>query len=474
MKRTISLLILAALLVSAASCGGTASTTDTSADTDVTTAPEVDPLMPTTVKDFGGSEFHIIGMSDKAYVGAEEMNGNGINDALYKRDEQTEDKLNIDITYELYPAADIYSHVQTSVMAGDHVYDLVMNHVNLNLVSYATDNIVVDWTTVPHVDFTKPYWHSDIIESLSINGKSPYAASDVSITEVVFMLYNKQLAEDLQLGSLYDYVYDGTWTWDKLAEISAKVLSDVNGDTVYDVEDRYGIAIDCSGSRWMLRSIPASCDQFIYQNGSNGIELVVNNERTQSILEKIVAMFNGGGGYIISDGAWDLQKSVDRFAKGNYLTYFASSATAPAAFNDLPFDYGFLPLPKYDEKQENYGSLSWMPNLLITNLADIDKSGLVTEWMSYYAYRLVRPEFYDSLFSTRFAQDEDSTKMLDLIFGNVVFDPGMNFKSIGFYEYFDHMVVTKDTNFASRYSKSETAELNYIKSLSEAFANFGK
>ena len=475
MKRTTTLLILTALLASLAACGGESASTDTTASTaDSTTAAPVDPLMPTTIKDFGGDEFHIIGMSDKAYVGAEEMNGSGINDALYKRDQETEDKLNVDITYEFHPSADIYGVVQKTVMAGDHVFDLVINHVNLNLVSYATDNIVVDWKTVPHVDFSKPYWHSDIIESLSINGKSPYAASDINITEGVIMLYNKQLAEELKLGSLYDYVYDGTWTWDKLAEISASILSDVNGDTVYDKEDRYGIAIDCSNSSWMLRSIPASCYQFVYQNGKNGLELTVNNEKTGSVLETIAALLNGGGGLVIRESGEDLQRSVAMFSKGNFLTYFASSATAPAAFNDLPFDYGFLPLPKYDEKQENYGTLSWMPNVLITNTADIDKSGLVTEWMSYYGHTLVRPEFYDSLFSARFAQDEDSTKMLDIIFGNLVFDPGMNFKSTGFYGYFDSMVINNNTDFASLFAGRKESEEAYIQSLNEAFANFGK
>ena len=204
------------------------------------------------------------------------------------------------------------------------------------------------------------------------------------------------------------------------------------------------------------------------------ISVVFHNEKTGSVLETIAALLNGGGGLVIRESGEDLQRSVAMFSKGNFLTYFASSATAPAAFNDLPFDYGFLPLPKYDEKQENYGTLSWMPNVLITNTADIDKSGLVTEWMSYYGHTLVRPEFYDSLFSARFAQDEDSTKMLDIIFGNLVFDPGMNFKSSNFYGYFDEMVIKNNTDFTSYFAGRKESEEAYIQSLNEAFANFGK
>ncbi|MBE6612794.1 MAG: hypothetical protein E7632_09915 [Ruminococcaceae bacterium] len=474
MKRILSILILAALLTSAASCGSTSGSTDTTVpDTAETTLSEEEAMMPKTVKDFGGENFHIIGMSDNVYVAAEEQNGNAINDALYNRDLETESKLNIDITYELHPSKDIFGIAQKSIMSGDHTHDLIINHVNIGLTNYASENLVVDWNTVPHVDFTKPYWFKGIIDSISINGKSPYAASDITIQEVIIMLYNKQLGADLGISSLYDYVYDGTWTWDKLAEISASVKSDINGDTKYTVDDRYGIAIYCCGSSWRLRSIPSSCNQFLYKNTEDGITLVVNNEKTQSVLDKICALFNGGGGFIIKGGTANLQDAVAMFSKGNYLTFFVNSASAPSLYNNLPFDYGILPLPKYDEAQENYSSLSWSASLLIPTTADIEKSGLVSEWLSYYGYKLVRPEFYDSMFSVRFSQDEDSTKMLDIIFDNIVFDPGMNFSSPGFYSYFDNMVMNNVKNFSSYYSSREAAELKYIEELNESFANFG-
>ena len=474
MKRTMALLILTALLASIASCGGTSAGTDTTAPDSADTAPSVqDPLMPTTVKDFGGEEFCIISMDNMPYINAEELNGNAINDALYKRDRETEAKLNVNITYDLYNHKEVFGNVQKAVLAGDHVYDLVINHVNWDLTSYATENLVVDWNTVPHVDFTKPYWHSNVIESLSIDGRAPFAASDVAITEVMFLLYNKQLANELQLDSLYDYVYDGTWTWDKLAEISASVVSDINGDTKFDKNDRYGIVVDCSGSSSMLRSVPSACDLYIYNNGKNGLELTVYNEKTETILNKTIDLFHGGGGLIVKEDDMELPESVALFAQGNYLTYFVRSTSAPSAFNDLPFDYGFLPLPKYDEAQENYSSLSWSANLLIPSTADIDQSGLVSEWLSYYGYTYVRPEFYDSMFSARFAQDEDSPKMLDIIFNNMVFDPGMNFLSKNYYGYFDNMVMGKDTNFASYYANREKSEKKYIDSLNESFVNFG-
>lgn len=475
MKRLLAFLLLCSILSLSASCGAKTEPAATTAQAETTATPETaDPLLPADVNDCDGRKFQIFYATDRSYVGTEELNGAAINDALYQRDQETEEALNVDIVYQYAPASDkVFGMVQAAVVANDAVYDIVVNHVNLNLVSYATENIVVDWNTVPHVDFSKPYWHSDIINSLSVNGRAPYACSDMCIIETVIMLSNKQLATDLNLGNLYDYVYNGTWTWDKLAELSGSIRNDVNGDTVFDEKDRYGIAIDCSGSQWMLRDIPSSCGQFIYTNGADGLKLSVSNEKTGIILEKIAKLFNGGGGYTIRLNGQDLKRSVDLFAQGNYLTYFAASITAPSAFNDLPFDYGILPLPKYDEAQKNYLTLSWANNLLIPITADKDVSGLVSEWLSYFGNKYVRPAYYDSLMSNRFAQDPESMDMLDIIFSNLVFDPGMNFKSTNFYGYFDELVIANNTDFASYYASRLSSEQAFLASLNESFASFG-
>ncbi len=478
-SRTLSWLLLSALLISLASCGGAASGNDTTA-ADGTTEPvvEVDPLMPTETKDFGGRKFRILSSEDllERYIWAEEENGNGINDALYQRTRMTEEQLNVDIDCELVPTInDTYPKLKASVMAGDNDYDLVNHHVNMNLTDFVADNLIMDWSTVPHVDFSKPYWNSDIIESLSINGKSPYADGDINIVDTVFMLYNKSLAADLKLGNLYDYVFDGTWTWDKLIKLSADVKNDINGDSKFDYNDRFGCVVDTSSSRWLLRNVPGGCGETVYQNDKDGLRLTVNVDRIQPLVEKICGLFSDGGGYVLSQKADSRPATPDLFNQGNWLTLFSSTAGTAYNYNNLSFDYGVLPLPKYDEKQNDYICISWCNNLMIPALADADLVGMVTEWLAYYSYKIMRPAFYDSLLSVKFAQDEETVRILnDYIFANIRYDPGMNFKSPGFYDYFDYLVVNNNTGFTSFYASKLSAEEAYLTKLNEAFANFGK
>ena len=78
------------------------------------------------------------------------------------------------------------------------------------------------------------------------------------------------------------------------------------------------------------------------------------------------------------------------------------------------------------------------------------------------------------MLSVRFAQDEETVDMLDLIYNNIDYDPGMNFKSQNFYGYFDSMVMSQTSDFASFYQSSLESEENYLKTLNESFENFGK
>ena len=477
-RNILSLLLL--LTVSLAACQ--AAPTDpiddnvTSGDTSSTESTADDTLPPPDyTNDDDGRGFTIVTTSQLQYIYADEMNGSAVNDAMYERDRMTEERLGVDIGYYVAGARveDVYPVIQSTVMAGDAAYDLGVVHVNMNLNNYVSENLVLDWNVMPHVDFGNPWWNPNIIDSLSINGKAPFAAGSIFMDETVFLLFNKELATDLGLGSLYDYVYDGSWTWDKLAEISAEVMSDINGDSVYDETDRYGTAIYLSGSSWLLRNIPASCGEMIWEKSDDGYALAIDTEKMQTIIEKTTALFNGGGGYMYTDSSTqDVSAQVALFNQGSYLTYFVSVSNAAAAFNQLDFDYGILPLPKYDENQKEYYSLSWSPNLLVPATADPDFTGAVSEWLCYYGYTLVRPEFFDSLLSVRFAQDEESVEMLDIIFGNIVYDPAMNFKSTGFYSFANAMIMNNNTDFASYYQSKLSAENGYIDNLNQSFADF--
>ena len=77
---------------------------------------------------------------------------------------------------------------------------------------------------LPHVDFDKPWWTSDLTDLATVDGKLYMASGDISLelTQKIFcMLFDKKLAETVGAGDIYAIVSDGKWTLDKASEIAA-------------------------------------------------------------------------------------------------------------------------------------------------------------------------------------------------------------------------------------------------------------
>ena len=107
MKRTISTLLLIAMLAGMTACGesGGSEVTDNTAGDTTTAEPVVtgipEPELPD--KDYGGEEFTFLirgegsGSYRERWVYAEEENGEVVNDAVFRRNQATEEKFNIKI-----------------------------------------------------------------------------------------------------------------------------------------------------------------------------------------------------------------------------------------------------------------------------------------------------------------------------------------------------------------------------------------
>ncbi len=485
MKKTlVTMLLLASMLL--ASCASDANVGDESDTTsasavDETTTEAVDPNMPTFTDDYNGYDFRIYypNHTNFYYQHSDEETGESVDDALYERDMKVEDELNINLTYskidgEPNAISLLYEKVSSSILAGDDNFDMFLNHLNWQLTSYIADKMVLDWYDIPNVDLSKPYWNQNMNDSLAISDVLPVAAGDFVIADPLLIFFNGDLAEANQLSGQYELVDSGEWTWDKLAEHSAAVTRDINGDGEMTNDDMYGFGVNVTDSSYKLRSLPASAGEYIYSKGKDGgIELTVNTPRMQQFVEKMVTLFNGNGGLLLKleTGATEVEEAA-YFNNGNTLYYLVDSLNA-GAYRSIDFEYGILPLPKFDEEQESYNSLNWSGLMLVPiTTKDPAMVGCVSEWLSYYSSTIVQPEFFNTLMHEKVARDDRSADMLKLVFSTLVYDPAVNYKSVGFYTFFDHLVMSNNTGLASFYASRESAEMTYIETLNGYFEAF--
>jgi hypothetical protein len=153
-----------------------------------------------------------------------------------------------------------------------------------------------------------------------------------------------------------------------------------------------------------------------------------------------------------------------------WFTAWAASQVSLPNYRETEIDFGILPLPKYDEQQENYLSLDWGGLMCVPRGADKDLAGYVTELLSYYSMETTVPAWYDIMLTGKIARDDDIVRVLDIIYSNVVYDFGLNYAE-GYNTMQNAMyevVNFKQGDFASFYAAEESRAIDYYNGVCEA------
>ena len=203
MKKTIVMLLLASMLLSLAACGGTKEAdtgTDTTTDTTVqgeseTETETTDPLAGLDVIDMEGYAFRQL-LRDKdqwiADMIAEEQTGEVVNDAIFRRNTEVEERYNCTFTYSVSSTGNFNMDAKPGIVAGDDAYDWVVCHPRA-AAKYGNEGLAMDWNTLKYVDLTKSWWDQDAVQSFALPGGVFWMTGDISYESVgaaICMLFN--------------------------------------------------------------------------------------------------------------------------------------------------------------------------------------------------------------------------------------------------------------------------------------------
>ena len=179
-RRTVSLVLLFAMLVSLSACGGDAEAgtdTTTAASEDTTTAAE--EFVYKFDRKFGGEEFSILNAGDiysmRAELDREEATGDPLDDAMYNRCRLIEELLEIKITEDTgHVDGELANQQQKIIMAGEDVYD-IMYIAKRDLYKFTQENYLYNLLDFSEFNFDKEWWISSYNDENSVGGKL-YAA----------------------------------------------------------------------------------------------------------------------------------------------------------------------------------------------------------------------------------------------------------------------------------------------------------
>ena len=432
---TAGALLIALLSTAAVSCSGSGDdsvvTEGASAETTtpVTEAVTEDPALKDSLPeaDLGGELFRMTVFGTdinrpQTYVDAQD--GNIVNDAVYSKIRTVEERFNTDIvlTEMSYLEENHVGALEQAILAGEDSTDLAQGH-DVNMANAAMEGLFINVLEIPHLDFSKPWWPTATTESMTVAGQMYLMCNNIAynnLAQTRVMYFNKTLMQELDFEMPYQMVYDGTWTLDAMREMSAQAYRDLNGNGEIDNADQFGYVSMpyYYGIFEPFRVEPYRKDE----NGSLYYEVYL--DRTQKVVEKMYDLIFGEGGYLYPSKDSDYQDQVlNLFCEDRSLFFYGPLENAAKSFSDAnDLSYGILPMPKLDASDDGYyGAAFDRPFVVPTTAGDnLDHIGLIIEALNAEGYKQVLPAYYEIAMKTRYADQTDDAKMIDIIHDNVI------------------------------------------------------
>ena len=371
-KRMLALLLCAILTSSfATGCSGGEETAQTTAETETVPADAVSAengKTPFDVSgiDYEGYEFRIwnfdnvkVNTWDPSDIPndmySQELTGDVLNDAVYTRNKTVEEALNIIISAEDRDDGSMDTGLQQAVVSGSQDMDVLFPRF-YSMPAYVNKGFLLQLDTVNFRDTSAPWWNADANEVLTIYGKRFGMVSDITYQDKVSTIvtyFNKQMAEDYQLGDLYETVINNEWTLDNLLAMGEAVSSDVNSDGAYDIEDAYPLSCQNDAVYYLLHG---GGIRFCENDADGNIVLSLTSEQAVSSLQKIYEIMGNQQMFFNRQTfGVSLQDAVNMFCESRVM-FLIRPIQSLFLMRDMEADFGILPVPKLANTQDSYGA----------------------------------------------------------------------------------------------------------------------
>ncbi len=470
-QRILAIALAALMGLSVVSCanGGTEAETTaavTVSDTEAISEAETELTDSLPELDFNKEEFvFFTAVGSVDLVG--ESDGDVVSASIYDRNAVVANRLNIELTILEDNSADPMEEIRRLILASDDSID-VLSGMQYRALPHAYEGLYRDLSEEVYLDWDKPWWADEYMDTIEWNDARYVLMGDISLTMLQNMsstFVNKRIFESAfgSIDGLYQTVFDGKWTYEKLAYYITEIYQDTNNNGKTDDGDILG-----------LRTYHESpTDHMAYAAGmvltrheSDGtISLIEDQSRNIEIAETIYRLcYETPGVYLSLDFNTFTQHVLTSFCDGETLFNLYLVGTAER-FRDMDDAYAIITHPKLNETQESYYTLIHDTSTVFAvpiTVEDADMHAAVLEAMCYESYRSVTPVYYDLVLKSRYSQDPSSARAIDMIRANVrtdfIYANNYVFGTNGQLGTINRVLIqTKNTNYASTYKKYSRA-----------------
>ncbi len=424
-------------------------------------------------KNYEGHEFKVLRVDAETQHGIaghpndiyiEQMGEDSLANTVYQRNQELSRMLNVNISMSMDKnGPQTVNLLSTNVLSGDDCYDLVIQELEF-FPSLVNQGLIKDMKELS-LDTSYSWWDRAAENSLRFEDKQYGMISDAIYLDklsTVGVFYNTVMAEKLHLPNIYEMVEKGEWTYEKMKEYA--VMATESG------EDIYGISCQNDASYYFLHSANIKT---VIRNTAGELKYNLANNRAVNTLGEIFTLMNLNYFFNRQSEGLDVDSTVKMFDMQTlFLVRPLQTFYYIKNYNDT---YGILPMPKFDDVVTDYYSainhhVATFIAVPANNSANERTADVLQAW-SMISNKIVMPELYDRILSTRMVSDLNSSKMIDIILKNRVYDIGFiwNFGSIESTLVLSNKVAIEraPTTIGSVVATAKTAVENSIKSYTE-------
>ena len=306
-------------------------------------------------------------------------------DAIAARDKEVPEKLGLKINYKYMPddAVQFRDLVLSDILIGEHNYDIVLNQTSvMSQLAYrcALANLL-DKNEFPYFDFSEKCWFASVGENLTVNEKlyfntGAFSTSTLDNISMIWMnvLMYEEYRENGDPEFLREYAAQGKWTYEDMYQMI----------TAFDrtVPDKTAIVIDSDLSdNIILSSLATAFDVDSMRRINNSwVYDLASNSRAEDVLMRTKELYLNSG--------VDRKSSVEKFSECESLflmtKLYKDQYTNYAITREMDSIPGILPLPKYDDEQQEYKA--WTDVGSFMGIIDHSKSSTKTHSLASSAF----------------------------------------------------------------------------------------
>ncbi|MBO5797323.1 MAG: carbohydrate ABC transporter substrate-binding protein, partial [Clostridia bacterium] len=339
--RILALLLTMLMVVAVCGCSG--------GGKDEGAKEDIKPLPGETPVDLNGYEFTVVDYMDGRWN--KDQSGTPYGDAWIQIMDEVETLYNCKITANYIGAGEMFNSIQPEIAAGGKYADLIIS-TEWQYGYFLGAGVMMDLNTLD-VNWDNEWWNQSLRKTTSYGGKSFVGGgSFVFDTMWTWLLYyNEAIWNQHGFEDPYKLVDEGRWTQDLFAQYCREAAEDRDNSGQLDsMEDVWGLLAHHSDfcDAWYQ----GMGGKFFRANENTGkVEMACNDERTFAVVEKMYNMIKKDKTYCTVELPTEAEK-VAAFCEGKALFY--AYRPGIGGLQDMEDDWGVLPMPKFDEAQEEY------------------------------------------------------------------------------------------------------------------------